>query len=125
MDIHSGAARLLDQPRMAVFRGEGGEIERRPNKPTQVWMTKGRDEPMVENWPALSEQPHQPPNTEMDIRDLARTWRGEMDDPYAIASVVGTIAVTLRTMGRASAIDEAEVMARDIWAARDKDFVSA
>lgn len=124
MDIHAGAAQLLNQPRMAVFRGEGGEIERRPNKPTQVWMTFGSDEPLVENWPVLSKQPHQPPNTEMDIGDLARTWRGEMADPYAIASVVGTIAVTLRTMGKAGAIDEAEAMARDLWAARDKGFVT-
>ena len=29
MDIHSGAAQLMGMPNMAVFRGEGGEIERR------------------------------------------------------------------------------------------------
>jgi len=125
MDIHAGAARLLNQPRMAVFRGEGGEIERRPNKPTQVWMTQGGDEPLVESWPALTEQPHQPPNTEMNIADLQQVWRGEMDDAYATASVVGTIAVTLRTMGKATSTDRAEVLAAEIWAARDRDFVTA
>ena len=30
MEIHQKAAALLGQPHMAVFRGEGGEIERRP-----------------------------------------------------------------------------------------------
>ncbi len=124
MDIHAGAAQLLDQPQMAVFRGEGGEIERRPNKPTQVWMTNGQDKPLVENWPALTEKPHQPPNTEMNIAELAQVWRGEIDDAYATASVVGTIAVTLRTMGKAASIEQAEAMAGELWAARDKDFVT-
>ncbi len=125
MDIHAGAAQILNQPRMAVFRGEGGEIERRPNKPTQVWMTQGGNEPLVETWPALTEQPHQPPNTDMDVSDLAKVWRGESDDDYAVASVVGTIAVTLRTMGKAGSVEEAEAMARDIWQARDKGFLTA
>lgn len=125
MEIHSGAAQLLEQPRMAVFRGEGGEIERRPNKPVQVWMTHGKDEPLVENWPALTDQPHQPANTDMDVADLARAWHGELKDDYAIASIVGTIAVTLRTMGKAGSIDQAEAMADDIWQARHMDFLPA
>lgn len=125
MDIHAGAAQILGQPRMAVFRGEGGEIERRPNKPTQVWMTHGSDDPLVETWPALSQQPHQPANTEMDTGDLIRVWQGEMDDDYAVTSVVGTIAVTLRTMGKANSVEEAEMMARDVWEARDRDFLPA
>lgn len=124
MDIHAGAAQLLEQPRMAVFRGEGGEIERRPNKPTQVWMTNGKEAPLVENWPTLSAQPHQPANTEMDVGDLARLWRGEMSGDYATASVVGTIAVTLRTMGKAASVDEADAMAGDLWAARDRGFLT-
>src|SRR5262245_36454512 len=36
MAIHQKAALLLNQPHMAVFRGEGGEGERRPNKPCEV-----------------------------------------------------------------------------------------
>ena len=35
METHQGAALLLDQPRMAVFRGEGGEIERRRERPAK------------------------------------------------------------------------------------------
>ena len=125
MDVHAGAAQILGQPRMAVFRGEGGEIERRPNKPTQVWMTHGQDEPIVENWPALSQSAHQPANTEMDIADLGRTWRGEMADDYALHSIIGTIAVTLRTVGKAASVEQAETMAKDVWQARDKGFVAA
>ncbi len=123
MDIHAGAARLLGQPHMAVFRGEGGEIERRPNKPTVVWTTHGEGEPEQETWPALLPEPHQAPDLEMDVDNLLRVWRGESDDAYATAAVTGTLAVTLRTMGRAGSVEEAEALARDIWQARDRDFL--
>ena len=123
MDIHAGAARILNQPRAAVFRGEGGEIERRPNKPTQVWMTMGSEEPVVETWPALLADAHQPADEEMDPRRLVDVWAGTEDDPYATASILGTLAVTLRTMGRAASVDEAERMARELWDARDRGYL--
>jgi len=125
MDIHSGAARLLGQPRMAVFRGEGGEIERRPNKPTEVWITEGAAEPFVEKWPPLVLEPRQAADLEMDPANLLQIWPGASDDAYAVASVTGTMAVTLRAMGKAGSIDEAESMAREIWERRDRDFLPA
>jgi anthranilate phosphoribosyltransferase len=123
MDIHSGAARLLDQPRNAVFRGEGGEIERRPNKPTQVWMTLGAAEPIVEDWPALLSDGHQVPDTEMDTSDLIRIWRGDSGSDYATASITGTLAIALRTMGRADSMEAAQAEAEAIWAGRDKGYL--
>lgn len=119
MDIHAGAARILGQPRAAVFRGEGGEIERRPNKPTQVWMTFGKDEPVVETWPATLDDAHQPADADMDPRRLLAVWSGEDTDAYALAAVRGTLAVTLRTMGRADDMASAEALARDLWESRD------
>lgn len=125
MDIHAGAARILGQPRAAVFRGEGGEIERRPNKPVQVWMTEGDAEPRVENWPAMLEDGAHPADDEMNPSRLLDVWRGEDADPYAIASVIGTLAITLRTMGRTDSMGEADAMARDMWDARDRAFLPA
>jgi len=124
MDIHSGAARLLNEPSAAVFRGEGGEIERRPNKPTQVWMTKGDSEPLVETWTAILDDPHQPADEELDLGRLVDVWSGADEEAYAVASVTGTLAVTLRTMGRAGSMDEASAMAQDLWAARDRAFLT-
>ena len=125
MDIHAGAARLLNQPRAAVFRGEGGEIERRPNKPTQVWMTRGADAPVVETWPTLLEDAHQPADADMNQERLLDVWAGRDTDAYALASVIGTLAVTLRTMGRAASVDAAEQMARELWDARDRAFLTS
>jgi len=123
MDIHAGAARILKQPRAAVFRGEGGEIERRPNKPTQVWGTTGSAEPVVETWPMLLPDAHQPADDNMDRRRLVQVWAGTDEDPYATASVVGTLAVTLRATGRAGSVEEAETLARELWGARDRNYV--
>ncbi len=119
MDVHAGAAILLNQPHMAVFRGEGGEIERRPNKPTVVWTTHGTADPAEETWPALLPDPHQPADEAMDVADLAALWRGELDHAYGLASVTGTMAVALKTMGKAATMEAAQAMADSIWSARD------
>lgn len=123
MDIHAGAARILNEPAAAVFRGEGGEAERRPTKPTQVWLTHGDGEPIVETWPAIMDDAHQPADEVMDLRRMLAVWAGKDEDPYAVASITGTLAVTLRTMGRAATMEAAEPMARALWKARDRAFL--
>ena len=124
MDIHAGAARIMGMQNFSVYRGDGGEAERRPNKPAQIWLTHGADEPLVETWPALI-QGHAPKDEEMDISRLARVWSGDEADTYGEAATVGTIAVALRTMGKAASVDAAEAMARDIWEARDRARIPA
>ena len=123
MDIHAGAARLLNQPHMAVFRGEGGEIERRPNKPTVVWTTRGDSEPEAETWPALLPEPHQAADVEMNVDSLIELWRGESDSRYATASVTGTLAIALRTMNKADSMDAAQALAEELWKGRDRDLL--
>lgn len=118
MDIHAGAARLLEIDHCAVFRGDGGEIERRPNKPTQVWTTHGAGEPEVETWPQVLDEGHAPPDNEMTITRLMDVWQGDETDPYARAAILGTLAVTLKTMGHAPTMPQAETKAREIWDAR-------
>lgn len=123
MDIHAGAARLMGQPRMAVFRGEGGEIERRPNKPTPVWSILGDGQPFEETWPQISESGHQPPDEEMNTARLLDIWQGADTNTYALDSIKGTLAVTLRTMGRAPDMESAAHMADELWNSRDKGFL--
>ncbi len=104
---------------MAVFRGEGGEIERRPNKPTVVWTTFESEEPEIETWPVLLPDPHQPVDQVMNVEDLSGVWRGKLRNAYAEASITGTVAIALKTMGKASDIESAQALAREIWDARD------
>ncbi len=119
MHIHQEGARLLGQPHMAVFRGEGGEIERRPNKPCEV-RTVHDGTLGEENWPALLPEPRQPAEEQMDVGRLEAVWRGEATDDYAEAAVVGTLAIALKVMERASDLDDALIQAKAMWQARDR-----
>jgi anthranilate phosphoribosyltransferase len=117
MEIHLGAGEILMQPRLAVFRGEGGEAERRPNKPCEVWsLTGGKRQ--IERWAALLPEPRQGPDEDLDLTRLTAVWNGASDD-YAEASVIGTTAVALRLMGWADGMPSAEQMAAALWRERD------
>ncbi len=124
MAIHRGAGILLGQPRLAVFRGEGGEIERRPGKPTDVMMAvDGRLED--ERWPPMIAEPRQTPDKSMDLARLGALWRGEIEDEYGEAAVVGTLAIALRTLGEAADAAGAESRARVLWSGRDRSRLAA
>jgi anthranilate phosphoribosyltransferase len=126
MDVHAGAAQYLGQPAASVFRGEGGEVERRPNKPTEVWTTRGSEgEPLVEFWPRLSKNGHQAADEVMNIADLAAVWRGETQNAYAEDSVTGTMAIALKLMGQADSMERAQALAETMWADRDKNQLPA
>jgi len=123
MDIHTGAAALLGEPVCSVFRGEGGEVERRPNKPTQVGTTIDGSEMQLETWPQLLSEGHAPPDEDMDISGLVKLWKGEIESDYAVASVTGTLAIALKSLGKADSLEAAQTLADEMWAARDTGFL--
>ncbi len=147
-EIHRDVCLRLGQPHMAVFKGEGGEIERRPEKPVEVQhLHQGAKSD--EEWPATEgvarppggagRQDRKPgadsaagsldigasaPGEEtMDLSRLAALWRGQDKDPYAEAVVVGTAAIALRLMGRAADPRAAEAEARRLWNARPDEIL--
>lgn len=115
--VHQKAALLLNQAHMAVLKGEGGETERNPDVECLVQSVHG-DELSDEVWPALFERRHMKAE-ELDPQLLARVWRGEIDDEFAVASITGTAAVALKLLGRAGSQAEAEQLAKDYWRKRD------
>ena len=119
MDIHAGAGVAMGQPHLSVFRGEGGEVERRPGKTCEVWSVHD-GEINEERWPAIMDEPRQPADEAMNIADLAALWRGEISSDYASAAVTGTLAIALKTMGLTDTIEAAEENAQAMWQARDK-----
>jgi anthranilate phosphoribosyltransferase len=124
MDIHANAGLLMNQPHLSVFRGEGGEAERRPGKTCEVWSVHG-NELSEERWPAIFDDPRQAPDETMNIADLAAHWRGDVTSEYASAAVCGTLAIALKTMGLADTIEDAEFQARQMWDDRDKNYLPA
>ena len=118
--LHRDAARLLGQAEVAIFKGEGGEAERRPEKPCEVATIAGE-----ENWPALAEHPHAVADDGMDTARLAAVWHGTVQNPIAEATVIGTAAIVLKATGRAATQAEAMAQAAAMWAARRPLAVAA
>ncbi len=124
METHLGAGEILGIPHLAVFRGEGGEIERRPNKPTEVWsLHNGERE--AEKWPVLLDDPRAPADEEMNVERLRAVWQGEAEDDYARAAVTGTLAIALKTLQKAPSQEAAQAMAEEMWDNRDRSRLAA
>lgn len=118
-DVHRDTAKLLGQPHMAVFKGEGGEAERRPHKPVVVqYLHDGAMN--EEQWPALVDEDAFYKDDDMNLDRLPRIWAGEESDVYGEAAVVGTAAYVLRLMGRADSPADAVAQAQAMWDARNK-----
>ncbi len=124
MRIHRDAGLILGQTRLSVFRGECGEIERRPGKPCDVMMAID-GEGLEERWAPMIDEPRQAPDPEMDLMRLAGLWRGAIRDEYGEAAVVGTLAIALRTLGMAESPSDAEAKARALWDARERNRVAS
>ncbi len=119
--VHQEASRLLGEARMAVFKGEGGEVERRPEKACEV-LSLVDGQPVAEEWPALigGARPHE---EHLDLSRLKAIWSGAEQDETINAVIAGTMAIALRALGRAASVDEAEGMAQVLWRERNKSKV--
>lgn len=118
MDIHRDAALALDAGRALIFRGDGGEGERRPNKPCEIYLAAdGACE--TARWPAMMKDSTQAAEGAIDLGRLGALWRGESVDDYGEGAVIGTIALALKATGREQDVDQAQNRAQDIWRARD------
>lgn len=118
-EIHRDCAALLGDD-MLVFKGEGGEIERRPAKPASLkFVNKGIKS--EETWPPMHDIAQTMAESDMDPRRLIDLWSGKAENPWGESCVIGTIAIILRLKGQAMDCDSAHQQARVIWQARNKD----
>lgn len=121
LPVHQEGARLLGEKAMAAFKGDGGEVERRPEKSCEVFfLADGK--PGTEEWPALVSGVREKEDS-LDLSRLKRLWTGEDADELAAAAIAGTIAIVLRYMGRAHSVAEAEGAGQAMWRDRIKGKV--
>ncbi len=117
--MHQQTAMLLGHRNSVTIKGDGGEAEIKPDSDCSLqWVRNG--EYVDEVWPRHLMQ-RQIKDAKLDVRDLLRLWRGEIEHPYGEAAVIETLAVCLKLIGRVEAVDAASNMARDLWRARDKN----
>lgn len=116
--VHQQAAALLNQPHMAVLKGEGGETERNPD--TDCLVQSVHDGQLSdENWPALFTRRHVKPEL-LDPQQLALIWQGDIEDEFAEAAIIGTTAIALKLLGKADAQQQAHDLATAYWKGRNK-----
>ena len=121
-DTHQEASLILNQPRMAVLKGDGGETEWNPDMPNLVRSVKNK-QAIEEEWQPLFAKRHVK-DKKLDPAKLARVWRGEEEDEYAVGAITGTAAITLYTMDKADSHEAAINMARELWEKRNKESIS-
>lgn len=119
--VHQLAAQTLGYQRVDVIKGEAGEIERNPDIPCLVQSVR-EGELIDETWPAMFSKRHVK-ETELSLEALVSTWHGKHEHEYGEAAVIGTCAIALKLLGRAESREDAECMARDLWAERDKTTI--
>lgn len=115
--VHQNAALLLNQPHMAVLKGEGGETERNPDMECLV-QSVHNGELNDEIWPALFARRHIKPE-QLEPQQLLQLWRAEISDEFAQASVIGTAAIALQLLGKAETQQQAHQLAEQFWLTRD------
>jgi anthranilate phosphoribosyltransferase len=115
--IHRDAALALGDGRTLIFRGDGGENERRPNKPLEtVSVVDGAVAEL--RWPPMID-PRQEADETMDVERLGAVWLGARDE-YGEAAVIGAAALALHAMGIAPDPAGAEAEARRLWSERNR-----
>jgi len=117
--VHQEAALLIEQPHLAVFKGDGGESERDPDVECVV-QSVHQGELLEEVWAPIFPQRHVKEES-MQPERLVGLWRGEVQDEYAEGAVYGTAAIALRLLGKAGGVAEAQKMAFEMWQSRNKD----
>jgi len=116
--VHQQAAALVNQPHMAVLKGEGGETERNPDMPCLV-QSVHNGELSDDEWPALFPRRHMKPE-QLDPEQLALIWQGKAQDEFAEASIIGTAAIALKLLGKADTQEQAQQQAAECWLGRNK-----
>lgn len=116
--VHQQAAALLQQPHMAVLKGEGGETERNPDMDCLV-QSVHNGELSEEVWSALFTHRHVRAET-LEPSLLPLMWQGKMTDEFAEGSIIGTAAVALKLLCKAETQTQAQELATQFWLERDK-----
>ena len=120
--LHRDAARLMGMDTMACFKGDGGEVERRPEKPCLVEGLKS-GEAFLDEWPPLlAGRPGH--DLDLDPRRLGALWRGDVADLYAETTVAATAALALKLTTRAHSMDDAVQTACRMWTERRRDALA-
>lgn len=120
-DTHQQAAYLLGQANMAVFKGEGGEIERKANA---TCLVKSISNGILheEKWPRLLAEDEIIVET-LEMDHFRAVWNGSVTDSYAENAITGTLAIILKQTRNLNNFNEAQDQALHLWNNRNKQYL--
>lgn len=116
--LHQGAAELCGDRDLLLFKGEGGELEIRPDARTSI--TGIRHGEALEGAVLDNLMPRHGPPGSPNAKALKQVWRGETKDEYGENAVIQTVAVALWGLDRAENLEGAQTRAAELWASRDR-----
>lgn len=123
LEIHQEAARLLGHPYSLVMKGEGGELEFRPDADNRLLLLK-ENLPVTDKWLRTQHQRQADLPTEALHADvLQAVWSGTHQDSYGMHAIIGTAAVVLFGSGLAASEQEARQIAQDYWDQRNLKYL--
>lgn len=116
-ETHQLAAKLLGQPAALAIKGEGGEIERIPERGVKLF---GYSDGQLWNdeWPNLLSPGKYVPEKFPDWDHYVKVWNGEDEDEYSLHAIIGTIALVLRALGESNDSEYLQTKAKALWTAR-------
>jgi anthranilate phosphoribosyltransferase len=117
--LHQQAARLMGQPNMLVCKGEGGELERIPDRDLELNGIND-NQPWQETWPTMIQPGQELRQDRLNLNHFRAVWEGDAEDRYGVLAVTGTLAMVLRALGLAATADAAHAMAVDWWQERHR-----
>ena len=114
-DTHREIAKLREQPRTAIFKGGGGEIQRNPYKNCEVaWLVEG--EPIDETWsPMLPDGHFDWRSEDLSPERIRALWCGDLEHPQAEAAIMGTVAIAARALDWTQDQESSEALAAQLW----------
>lgn len=123
LEIHQQAAQLLGHHHSLVMKGEGGELEFRPDADNRLYILRN-NQPVIERWLRTQgkRQPDLPIET-INADALKAVWAGRHSDAYGLNAVIGTAAMVLFGSGLAGSEPEARQIAQDYWDQRNLTYL--
>ena len=118
-DTHHHAAQLLAQKNAAVFKGEGGEVEYRPQADILV---KGLSNGEGEQY-TIPRQAEAPSDSDVSAQCLLDLWQEKKTNAHGLKAVLGTTAIALKTMGIEKEINDAQQLAEQLWNKRNSQLI--
>lgn len=125
--VHQDAALALGYSNISVFKGEAGEVERKPDARCLVQRVVrdniGEAKKIDQEWPPLMDV-RQDKETELKVQTLIDVWQGKISHTYGENAIIGTTAIALQNLGKADTIEQSLGLASKLWQQRELKLFS-